>query len=398
MRLTPNRWLAETIEAQQVSQAKLAKLVHVSPSQLNHWVKDTERIPRDRLLDIAYQLAPDQAIWVRRLKELEELTGCLGASCSELDRVLAESGDGYGGVFRRLDGCVSELVDAQIVASDEERAECAIQFTSDAIFVARAFTRAMQENDAGQFRSSETLRRHLRYPVNVLTGALVGGPPVGPHGDGSVTGARAWFLDQLRRGARTRTHRSPLCLLHDLHLLCRYGEAQDRALVHDVVFKGRHRDNPLARSIASTGNILSSGDQVRGEKFAHDLLREPAFADAALRFDAFHYGDLRCAPDELLTQPAPAFTHAAIHLARQLGSRHYAALSPVIAVKLAKILETPATLDGAPLPIRARMLDVFSSFAVAFRAAGGLGAVLGDDLVKQLDAAATRTLQEATWK
>lgn len=404
--LTPSAWLRKKLEDRPVPQAQLARQIRVSPSQLNRWIMDEERVPLDRLIDLACELSPEDITRVHRIKGLEELLEQLRAVCMKLARALAESGSIAGSSsgdrgdlsYRHLVRFIEQLVDAQIVSGDDERDACTFRFTSDAIFVVRAFTEAVRKGSR-QFVTPETLRRHLLYPVDVITGALLGRAPANQGADpGAFAGMRDWFIADLRNGVATRDRdrRGPLCFLHDMHLLCRYGESRDAMLVYELVIKGRYRDNQLACSVAYTGNVLSSGSEDRGELFARELLRHPSLARASLRFDAYHYGDLHCTPDELAMAPIPALSNTAVHLARQLSSSYYTALAPVTAVKLMQVVSTPAVLEQITPRVRAHLVRVFRGFVTTFEASGDLERQLKDNVLPHLDQAVIETAGETT--
>jgi hypothetical protein len=123
----------------------------------------------------------------------------------------------------------------------------------------------------------------------------------------------------------------PLIRHHAIHMLARYGDEADRAIVQDMILQGLNSDDRLSRKLAFSGLIMSQeADPDNADKFLYELARDPELAAVDLAFDATHYGDLALGADGQL-RPLDSFAPMLI----QNVAKHYA--RPKIYGRLADI-------------------------------------------------------------
>lgn len=376
---SPAEWLSDTIAQCGIAQARVARLLGVQPAQVSHWLHGKEAIPPYHLSAFAHIVVPIAVNYVRQICSLDEVVKHLGDRCEAFEISVGDASgtkpDGPGkATFSELVRLIGELVDADVYASASERAERAIQYVHDCVFSLRALLASYSEGFCGvPLVAPDDLMVHLRHPVNVFVGFLLGTRLTNAAGGGLREGLgalREGCLNHLRaryrQGQRSTAPLEVLRHQHELHLLARYGERSDVSRIAAEVIGRIRVADPLTRKVAYTGVILSTGDGEIAERFAAELLRDAALANANRAFDAYHYGDVAGATQPQIWSP-DTFPNTIRHFVRRLRSRkNYAALDSVLAVALVQIIRMSSSLEDLPLQIRNDVAEVLTKFIQTF--------------------------------
>lgn len=334
---TLNEWLADRLLACGMSQNGLARAISVDASQVNRWVKGTEELPRKHLGELARQIGClNDDSYLHALKDCEEREAELMAYARKFASSYGFSGSD---VWQRLQQRVQTLVDQEHPANNRARAVVTGRYLNDAIYALRACS---QPHLA--VVTPDSVRRHVQYPVNHFVGLLLaysvaddlpGRFPEDPF--------RGPALARLRAMVKARATRSPLVKLtrqHAIHLLARYGEPRDRAMVAEMLLTEVKSADPLDASLGFTGLMLSGKDSRIVEEFLRRLLTERDLATANLQFDAVHYGDDPVEPGSFYTPGSGNFTNTIRQIIRRIeDAANYRGILGLELVKLDRLVE-----------------------------------------------------------
>lgn len=348
--LNPQRLLRRRLQTLAPTQVELARRLGVDPTQLNRWLNGTEKIPLNHLtqLDLLAANSCEPAA--------SDLTG-IGFVDSFLISQVLGSDDRRSNNARTLLAIICQLeeeaalpkqavskpyLDAlnDLVHRDLPGSHAATLVRShvaSAVMMSRIVLDGFRTS--GTLIEERLLEVHLRYPSNILLGTLMQAL--------ANTQVGSWMLNTLRTGAQASTTepRDALLRAHCRHLLSRYGSADDRAHMLNLSVQRGIKVDALTRKLSFSGRILAGGDEEVAAEFVHDLLKDEELLDAHVRFDLFHYGDLRCSAADILRAPVAGARSTAIQSCRHLsGQRGYSALAGPTVLKLshlAKCLPAP---------------------------------------------------------
>ncbi|MGN9891775.1 toll/interleukin-1 receptor domain-containing protein [Micromonospora sp. L31] len=350
--ITPSVWLQRILIEADCSKAALARMIGRSREEVTRWASGREQIPRGHLGEIASNLAgPREIDYVLRLKDCEDYTDRLKREADRFAKLAQVAPDVVtGAMLRSMDAAMKSVhLDGTSQALDW------IDNLSAATFVLRIWSGFLRDGAVNNnLIDCENVPRHLQYPVNLFFGTLLDLP--GPGREISIS--RAVGLAELRRlvNGAAEAEAVPLIRQHALHLLGRYGDEADRAMVSEIVSGNIRSADALSRKLGYCGLMMASenGREV-ADRFVYHLSRDKELADIDLAFDATHYRDLRLGHDRSLQRPAPGMVNLATNIAKHYENpARYAPLADADAFRMMKIIEL-----GGLAPLGSEVAQMF---------------------------------------
>jgi len=335
-----------------MSRGALARRIGRSREEVQRWTSEREQIPRHHLAEIAVQLGCDSELdHVMQLKTGEELANRLVAQLKELARRA-------GCTVEQLKDNVFRVIAAraadELTLTDTERATIYVHHLIDAQFVIRLWLEAAVTGEFTGMIAPINIDRHLRYPSNHFFGLVLDlGGPLLPAGHlGHLAELRLRTLAGLRTLAESRPTdgSEELARHHAIHILARHGQADDRAIVHDIIADARSSTDPLATRLGYMGLIMNSGDPETIERYTAMLRRDPRLLRADLTFDAVHYGDAKLDRSGHLPETVSHFERSIGNILRHLERPdQYAPIAELDSLRLLHVMDrTGSAAFGRP--------------------------------------------------
>ena len=328
----PARWLDSLLRGAGISRAQAARMVGRTREVVTRWANGREKIPRRVLREFAHLLAPKD----------ESYVGLLADSVDEKAHLLSEVAEfarRHSVDARQLEESILDQAASytrRALTRDSQVADF-IAVTSAGSFALRAVSNYLTGIDSALI-GRHNLQRHLRFPSNLAVGALLQVHPAIER-----QALREVLLGDLRKTLDTKPA-SPaegLVRHHALHMLGRYGEPRDRAIVRFELDEGLSRDDPLARKLGYCGLMMAQeGGAEFADQFLYYLGRDKFLAGADLAFDATHYGDLSLDVDGSLRRPTGELSKLAENIGRHfLEPVRYRSIAEADAHRLIDILD-----------------------------------------------------------
>lgn len=176
----------------------------------------------------------------------------------------------------------------------------------------------------------ENVRRHLRFPANVMMGELL----TVAHGRRDELGELdERLMMNIRKSVRSVGPGLPeaYCQQHAYHLLARYGTAEDRGFVKEVIAQPR---DIVTRRTAHYGAIFADNNPDAADRFIFELKHDRNLEQINLDFDFVHYGDKELGESPKRTGQTIA------NLVRHIQSHRGAGTAEVALSKLISILDS----------------------------------------------------------
>lgn len=340
--LTPNEWLRSLLDTNDISRARLARMIGRSREEVQRWVSGREQIPRVHLAEIVSQVANDRELdHVLRLKDCEDLNDRLGRL---LDRLAKKLGTDppllRSGVRAQLD----RISRPDRGVGGTRAATHYVRHLADAIFAFRTVLDSLTKAEFTLFEM-ETLARHLRYPQNHYVGLMMEIPRLLPEHNGVAQMIRETMLQSARSTAFGVADPSwGLLKHHALHMLARHGEETDRDSVNEYLDSTVTVPDVLAKKLGYSGLIMSghNTDEV-AQEYVYFLARNQELARVDLTFDATHYGDATTSRQGHLPDNVVSYTRLSSNIVRHFFSPDiYGPIVDVDSFRLLSIID----LDG----------------------------------------------------
>ncbi len=343
---TPNEWVADKLRQLNMSNAALARMLGHDRTQVQRWVNSREQIPRHHLAEIAAQLGTQSDLeYALKLKEYEDFADSLKRRIRELSRVAhMESAQTESSVF----GLLARKTADEEHRDAEDYASALLYNVTHASFIFRLWQDAAATGDFSTILTPQNLKLHIQYPANHFFGLALSLPMAG-----RVADARDQCLASLRATATDLVGNDPAHVSyrhHAMHIIGRYGTAQDQAIVSDLLQRSVTSADPVSVRLGYSGLTLNAGYEEMAEKYIWLLQRDPILTEVDLAFDAVHYGDCRLRQDMALPKRLPGVNSSVKNLVRRLSQpRDYESIQELDTLRLCLLLEVaPAISERQP--------------------------------------------------
>lgn len=164
--------------------------------------------------------------------------------------------------------------------------------------------------------------------------------------------ARNQCLASLRRVATEQAEEDPTQISyrhHAMHIMARYGTAEDQAVVAALLQDSLRSSDPVAVRLGYSGLTLHPGYHELTERYIWLLERDATLADVDVAFDAVHYGDCRLTQDLTLPRRMPGVTSSVTNLVRRLSQPgDYRSIRELDTFRLCMLLELAPSISDRP--------------------------------------------------
>lgn len=295
----PREWLGETLELRKYPNAKLARELGISPSQLGHILSGKNPMP---------MLVLDGACKILGLSDKETRILRAKIDVHTMFNELEKQTDRHAKKYReeKIDGLLLRIQELltdvaitlykQSAFLGEERQLSRLRgFLSDAAL----FTKLLVNSyiyDPKILLRPDNAHFHLRQPLSSYVGAIIKAANEGSHEQlidlrDKMVGS---FRD-LAEGAYDESSEKAYAQQHAVHILGRYGTDQDQEFIEHYL----KSEDILAQRMAYFGMSLG-GNDAADEKLFELITTDPHFLQAVISFDATHYGDANFVEDKWL--------------------------------------------------------------------------------------------------
>lgn len=300
---TPNEWLAQAIQQRGVSLNRLAGMVGIEPTWLQRWVSNREAIPRHHLAEIASQVArAGEVLRVLRLKDCEELQFRLRKRSEELARHCART---------TSDQLMTALMNriGFLLSITTPSAELFAQYTVDAMYVVRTWTRAAEEDYREALFSPTNVARHFQFPLNGLVDTLL---DIADLSQPLIASMHRVALDRQASGSR-RVVRE-----HTIYTLARYSAGFDRQEIARLLMRESESADAWMRRTALYMLVKTTRDLDAVSRHLHQHRRDGSMATAAIGQEAAYARDAILDPRAGPLVEAVSFDRTVHHILRRL--------------------------------------------------------------------------------
>lgn len=286
----PREWLGETLELRKYPNAKLAREVGISASQLGHILSGKNPMPI-LVLDGACKILGLSDKETRILRARNDVHTTFNELEKQTDRHAKKyREEKIDGLLLRIQELLTDVAIAlykQSAFLGEERQLSRLRgFLSDAALFTKLLVNSYMYDPKTLLRP-DNAHFHLRQPLSSYVGAIIKAANQGSHEQ--LVDLRDQMVGSFRdlaEGAYDETSDKAYAQQHAVHILGRYGAEQDQEFIEHYL----KSDDILAQRMAYFGMSLG-GNDAADEKLFELITTDPHFLQAVISFDATHYGD-----------------------------------------------------------------------------------------------------------
>jgi plasmid maintenance system antidote protein VapI len=342
---TPNEWVEAKLREQKMSNAALARIIGHDRTQVQRWINGREQIPRHHLTEIAIQLGTHTDLeYALQLKECEDSTDSLKRRIRELARVgHFDADDAERSVFSLLE----QRTDAEDHTDTHVYTSALMYNMAHASFIFRLWQEATASRDFSGIITGSNQKLHLQYPANHFLGLVLNLE----RDHGLMPEFREQCLHRIRDLMKSQGNDNPLQVSprhHAIHILGRFGTADDRAQVSELLLESAESAEPVSTRLGYAGLTLQAGNESLVEKYLWLLQRNETLAVVDVTFDAVHYGDAGLSRGSELPTSLTQTTRTVSNILRRLlQPEQYGSIRELDTFRLCEILRR-CTPDNIP--------------------------------------------------